>query len=177
MKTLKYKGYTGTVEFDPDDKTFYGRVIDLKDVITFESQDATKLEEEFQISVDAYLEFCEDLGDEPEKPYSGKFNVRISPELHRLASIKAIEENISLNTFVAYAMETAVKKESKQYVETFAGYDTTWIDETPKIQSERISPCGAPANVSLGDLFPRNTLTRYPIAPRGPEKEFDDAAA
>lgn len=83
MKILKYKGYAGVVEFDPDDKTFFGRVIDLEDVITFESRDVTRLEAEFQVSVDAYLEFCEDLGDEPEKPYPRKFNVRISPELHR----------------------------------------------------------------------------------------------
>ena len=120
MKTLKYKGYTGVVEFDPDDKIFCGRVIDVKDVITFESPDATKLEEEFQISVDAYLEFCEDLGDEPEKPYSGRFNIRISPELHRLVSVKAVEENMSLNSFVADALEAAVIKKEKSYAQSLA---------------------------------------------------------
>lgn len=112
MNTLKYRGYTGTVEFDSDARIFHGHVIDLNDVITFQSQDATMLEEEFRISVDTYLELCEELGDEPEKPYSGKFNVRISSELHRLASVEAVKEGMSLNTFVAGAIEAAVERAS-----------------------------------------------------------------
>jgi predicted HicB family RNase H-like nuclease len=33
---LKFKGYTGTVEFDADDHIFHGRLMGLTDIITFE---------------------------------------------------------------------------------------------------------------------------------------------
>lgn len=109
MKTLRYKGYSATTEFDPEAKLFHGHVIDLKDVITFQSQDAAKLEKEFQISVDTYLEFCQELGQDPEKPYSGIFNLRISPELHHRAHVRAAEEDMSINAFAAYAIERMIE--------------------------------------------------------------------
>jgi predicted HicB family RNase H-like nuclease len=80
---LAYKGYFGEVSFDNDAKVFYGRVINTRDTITFQSDNAKQLEEEFQVSVDTYLDFCKDLGETPEKPYSGKFVLRLSPEGHR----------------------------------------------------------------------------------------------
>ncbi len=36
-----------------------------------------------------------------EKQYSGKFQVRIPPERHRMLAIQAAEQNISLNRYVA----------------------------------------------------------------------------
>lgn len=109
MSTLKYKGYTATVEFDPEAMIFYGHVVDLNDVITFQSQDARELEGEFRESVDDYLEYCKELGQEPERPYSGRFNVRITPDLHRMACIRAAEEGISLNRLVARGIEACLR--------------------------------------------------------------------
>jgi predicted HicB family RNase H-like nuclease len=39
-----------------------------------------------------------------EKNYSGKFQVRITPELHRRLAIEAAEENVSLNRYVSYKL-------------------------------------------------------------------------
>lgn len=39
-----------------------------------------------------------------EKSYSGKFQVRITPELHRRLAIEAAEENVSLNRYVSYKL-------------------------------------------------------------------------
>lgn len=66
MKRLFYKGYTGRVEFDPESKTLHGTVLDLRDVITFESTSLENIETEFQRSVDAYLKLCAEIGREPE---------------------------------------------------------------------------------------------------------------
>ncbi len=86
---LKYHGYLGEITFDTEAKLFYGRVINTRDTITFQSDDAKQLEHEFHVSVDTYLEFCQELGESPEKPYSGRFVLRLSPEGHRSVAIAA----------------------------------------------------------------------------------------
>jgi predicted HicB family RNase H-like nuclease len=98
---LSYKGYLGQIEFDPEAKVFYGRVLNTQDTITFQSEHAAKLEEEFQTSIDTYLEFCQELGEEPEKPYSGRFVLRLPPEGHRAVALAAQLANQSLNTWIA----------------------------------------------------------------------------
>lgn len=56
-------------------------------------------------AVDDYIAYCKDLGKQPEKPYRGVFNIRISPELHRQAVLEAAKEGVTLNQFVASAVE------------------------------------------------------------------------
>ncbi|CAN2040319.1 Toxin-antitoxin system HicB family antitoxin [Candidatus Magnetomoraceae bacterium gMMP-15] len=98
---LSYKGYLGQVEFDPEAKIFYGRVINIRDTITFQSENAKQLENEFRLSVDSYLEFCNDLGESPEKPYSGRFVLRLSAEGHRTVALAAQLANKSVNSWAA----------------------------------------------------------------------------
>ena len=105
---MEYKGYTGVVNFDSDDETFYGKVINLRDVITFEADTVEGLKKEFQASVDDYLDFCKTRGENPEKPFSGKFIVRIPPELHKKIYIKSKESDKSINNYVQDILETAV---------------------------------------------------------------------
>lgn len=100
-----YKGYTATVEFDEDEGAFLGKVVDLLDVITFQGKSVDELNAEFQISIDEYLAFCKEKNREPEKPYSGKFNVRITPSLHRKIAVKAAKEHKSINDLVVDALE------------------------------------------------------------------------
>lgn len=69
---MEYKGYTGVVEIDEETGVLFGRVVGLRDVITFQSDSADTIRHEFELSVDDYLEFCEERGEEPEKPYSIK---------------------------------------------------------------------------------------------------------
>lgn len=80
---LEYKGYMGSAECDEDGKVLCGRVQNIRDVVTYEAESVPQLIEEFHKSVEDYLEWCRDLGQEPEKPFSGNLAVRISPELHK----------------------------------------------------------------------------------------------
>jgi len=98
---IEYKGYSGKVVFDDEAGIFHGSVIDLRDVITFQGTCVEDLRQAVADSVDDYLEFCAELGREPEKPFSGKFVVRIEPALHREITIKAKAENVSLNQWVS----------------------------------------------------------------------------
>jgi predicted HicB family RNase H-like nuclease len=77
IKMLKYKNYTGMVEYDSDGKIFTGEVLGLRAVITFEGRSPEELEESLRQSVDLYLEMCANDGVEPQKLFSGRFNLRI----------------------------------------------------------------------------------------------------
>ena len=107
-KTVEYKGYTGSVEFSQEDRVFYGRILGIRALVSYEGTDAEELLADLKASVDDYLASCEESGVEPERPFKGSFNVRISPELHMQAALAAIHENISLNSFVARSIERAV---------------------------------------------------------------------
>jgi hypothetical protein len=65
----------------------------------------------FHDSVDDYLDFCGERKEAPEKPLSGKILVRISPELHRQASVAAKKSHKSLNAWVASAIEAQIDQE------------------------------------------------------------------
>jgi len=95
---LNYKGYIGCVEFDDEAEIFAGEVINTKDVITFQSDSAHDLKKAFIDSIEDYLEFSAERNENPEKPFSGKFNLRIPTELHREAYIAAKQEGKSLNS-------------------------------------------------------------------------------
>ncbi len=100
-KTLgPYKGYVGTVELDFESKVLHGKVVGVRDVISYEGNSLSELEESFKESLDDYLEFCKEQGDSPEKPYSGKFNLRISPKLHKQLAFEAAAEGKSLNSYI-----------------------------------------------------------------------------
>jgi predicted HicB family RNase H-like nuclease len=68
---MQHKGYTGVVEVDEDARILYGRVVDLRDVITFQGTTVAEAREAFEKSVDAYLEFCAERGESPEKQSVG----------------------------------------------------------------------------------------------------------
>lgn len=105
---LTYKGYTGIPEYDSDDKIFTGEVIDLNSVITFQGRSVEEMEQSFKESVDLYLARCEEDGVPPEKPYSGKFNVRIPPDLHRSIAIEAAKRHESLNDWVIETFRVSI---------------------------------------------------------------------
>lgn len=105
---MEYKGYIGKVEFDDEADVFHGEVINLRDVITFEGETVQELRQAFQDSVDDYLEFCAERDEEPERPFSGKFTVRISPELHQKIFTQAKTSGKSLNKWVTEVFERFV---------------------------------------------------------------------
>ncbi len=97
---MEYKGYFAKVEFDDEADIFHGEVINLRDVVTFQGQTVDELHKAFRDSIDDYLEFCAQRGEDPEKPYSGKFMVRVEPELHKTIAIRARQDGKSLNSWV-----------------------------------------------------------------------------
>lgn len=105
---MEYKGYQAIVEFDDEAKLFHGEVIDTNDVITFQGTSVEELEKAFRDSVDDYLAWCQELGEEPEKPFSGKFVVRIEPDLHRRLYLKASGSKKSINSLVIEALEKEI---------------------------------------------------------------------
>ena len=106
--TLEYRGYIGSVEFSEEDSLFFGKVLGIRALISYEGENAQDLVEDFHGAVDDYLALCEERGTEPEKAYKGSFNVRISPELHKAAAIAALRDQTSLNSFVEKAIANAV---------------------------------------------------------------------
>ena len=105
---MEYKGYLGIVEFDAEARIFHGDIINTRDVITFQGTTVKEIEKAFKESIDDYITWCKEEGVEPEKPYSGKFNVRLSPELHRKIVILAKQRGISLNSFVEKAITNEI---------------------------------------------------------------------
>lgn len=105
---LEYKGYFAKVEYSADDMILYGKIEGIRDLVNFECSDLTQVEQEFHSAVDDYLELCKDLGVSPDKAYSGTFNVRINPEIHRTAAMTAEKKGISLNQLVSQAIEDYV---------------------------------------------------------------------
>lgn len=105
---LKYKGYTGVVQFDDEAMIFHGEVIGLRDVITFSGTTPAEIKKEFQTSINGYLAWCKELGQEPEKPFSGDIHLRIKSELHAKLATKAKFSRLSLNTFINQTLERAV---------------------------------------------------------------------
>lgn len=102
---LEYKGYRGQAEFDEDAAVFHGEVLGTRDVITFEGTTVRGLEKSFRDSVEDYLEFCGERGEEPNKPFSGRLMVRVPPGLHRDLYIEAKLERKSLNQPIAEKLE------------------------------------------------------------------------
>jgi len=107
---VKYKGYTGLVEFDEDAKIFHGEVIGLRDVVTFQGRSVAELEKALADSIEYYLAWCAERNKQPEKPFSGKLMVRTTPELHSRAAIAAARIGLSLNKYIEKAIEDETQR-------------------------------------------------------------------
>ena len=105
---MEYKGYFGIVDYDAEAKIFHGDVINTKDVITFQGTTVNEIEKAFRDSINEYINWCKEDGVEPEKPYSGKFNIRLAPEMHRQIAILAKKQRLSLNRFIEKAITNEI---------------------------------------------------------------------
>ena len=102
---MTYKGYGAKVTFDTDAEVLHGEVVGLRDVITFQATSVDGLKEAFRDSVDDYLAWCAELGQEPERAYAGRFLLRMDPVLHRDLALAAERAGVSINTFVVACVE------------------------------------------------------------------------
>jgi predicted HicB family RNase H-like nuclease len=105
MTTMTQDGYVATIELDEEAGLFHGEVINTRDVLTFQGRTFDELNVAFADTITDYIEWCRERGKEPERPYSGNFTVRISPELHRRVATAAARSGKSVNTFVAETLE------------------------------------------------------------------------
>jgi predicted HicB family RNase H-like nuclease len=109
MKKMKaYKGYTATVEFDADEMVLHGRVDNLRDVISFQAASVENLQPAFEEAIDDYLDLCSERGEQPEKPFSGKFVLRLDADLHREIALRSARERKSLNAWIVDVVSAAL---------------------------------------------------------------------
>lgn len=86
-----------------------GKVIRIKSILSYEGRSVKELEYDFCNVIDEYLNDCKEQNVEPEQPYKGTFNVRISPEMHRNIAVYSIENGKSLNSAVEEAIGNIVR--------------------------------------------------------------------
>lgn len=111
INQLQYKGYIGMANIDTEEGILYGEVINTRDVITFQGSCVEELKQAFVDSIEDYLDFCRERGEEPEKPFSGKLVLRMPPKTHQEVHLKAKQAGISLNEWINRAVETALEIE------------------------------------------------------------------
>jgi predicted HicB family RNase H-like nuclease len=110
LNTLSYRGYTARIDFDARDDIFIGRILGVRDIISFHSETTQGLRREFEIAVDDYLADCEEQGVTPEKPANGRMMLRVPPEIHAASLIAAQASGESLNQWAAKALEKAARR-------------------------------------------------------------------
>jgi predicted HicB family RNase H-like nuclease len=126
-KTLQYKGFLGSIEMDLDEFFMFGELLFINDLITYEAKSLEDLQREFEASVDDYLETCKKLERNPQKPYSGTFNVRIGAELHRQVAMHSLLLGTSINDFVKIAVQEKI--EDKKHIHNHIHYHSSEMVE------------------------------------------------
>lgn len=151
---MRYKDYVARVEFDDEAGLFHGEVINTRDVITFQGTSVEELQNALKESVEDYLAFCASRGEEPEKPFSGKFVVRTSSEVHRRIFAAAAKQGVSLNTWVARTLERAAAGEGKvaevgilhamyidpMYVRASSGPTAPFLEGVGELKTQSLGP-------------------------------------
>lgn len=105
---LEYKGYHASITYNDKDQLLVGKVIGISDDIAFHGTSVEEMKHKFHDAVDDYLDFCKEVGKNPDKEYRGTFNVRINPALHKKLAEKAYETHHSLNAAVEEAISEYV---------------------------------------------------------------------
>jgi predicted HicB family RNase H-like nuclease len=118
---MNHKGYIGVLHVDHDAGVLRGKVVNTRDTITFQGKTVAEATQAFRDSVEDYLEFCRSLGEPPEKPFSGRFVVRIRPDLHRELNAIAQSMGTSLNGLVASQLARLARRSVKRRMSPESG--------------------------------------------------------
>ena len=113
---MEYKGYLARVEFDAEANIFHGEVINIQDVVTFQGKSVDEIRQAFEDSVEDYLAFCAERGEEPNQPFTGRLTVRLSPEQHRKVVLAAAMAGERVDTWVAEMIEQAASLNTRERV-------------------------------------------------------------
>jgi predicted HicB family RNase H-like nuclease len=109
MKTISYKGYQASVEFE--DGVLFVKVLHIDDLLVGQCNSASETLGVLADLIDAYMEDCAEIGRDPTKPFKGTFNIRMNPELHRRAAWSAAEDGVTLNNWIQSAVEEKLECE------------------------------------------------------------------
>lgn len=107
---LEIDGRKATISYDPDIELFRGEFIGLNGGADFYSDSITGLVQEGRKSLQVFLDVCREKGIEPYKIYSGRFNLRLNPELHEQLAVMANSQQISLNAVITRAVKNYLEK-------------------------------------------------------------------
>jgi predicted HicB family RNase H-like nuclease len=108
MNTMTLDGYNAKIEYDAELDLFRGEILGLNGGADFYGKNPKELRSEFKKSLQIFLEVCREKGIEPRRNYSGKFNLRIPPELHERLAIAAQAEGKSINALAQEALQQRV---------------------------------------------------------------------
>lgn len=128
---MQYKSYMGSIEVSLEDDCLHGRILFINDLITYEAEKPAAIKEAFQQAVDRYLKHCAKIGKNPDKTFSGSFNIRIGQERHKRLAHKAMEKGININEAVCKAIDKWEK------------------DEQPRIQTPAISAANVTSSTNI----------------------------
>lgn len=118
MKPMRYKGYPARIEYSDEDGCFVGRVAGIRDIITFHGESVGEVREAFEEALNFYLDSCDERGEPPNKPYSGKLLLRIDPEIHAAVAEAAELSGVSINQWAGEKLsEAVVEKRSASAVD------------------------------------------------------------
>ena len=106
---MEYKGFKARVEYSADDEVFFGRLIGIDDVVTFEGKTVRELKKAMKDAVEFHIELCERTGQAAKKSYSGKVLLRLPADLHQRIAEAAVKSGKSLNEWGRDVLETAVR--------------------------------------------------------------------
>ncbi len=109
-KALSHKGYSARIEFDPEDRIFFGRIAGIRDIITFHGESVDALVSAFEEAVDDYLLTCKQLGQSPNKPYSGRLMLRLPEAVHAAIAAAAEVRGKSINQWASEALAQAARR-------------------------------------------------------------------
>ena len=101
---LQHRSYYGSIDASPEDNCLFGKLQFIRALVSYEGETVAELTQAFRDAVDDYLDTCASLGQEPEIPCKGSFNVRVGHDLHLAASVAATQLSISLNDLTRKAL-------------------------------------------------------------------------
>lgn len=107
--TMKFRGYTARIDYDPNENLFIGEIVGLSELLTFHGAGVEELRADFEFAVNHYLASCAAMGSKPERQASGKLLVRLPPEIHAAATTAAAAAAQSLNQWIVEALAKASK--------------------------------------------------------------------
>ncbi len=104
----QHKGYTALIRFDSEEEMLYGHVAGIRDVLHCEGRSVEEVRKSFRETVDFYLETCKKTGKTPEKPYSGRLNLRMPSDMHAKLAATAESQGHSLNEHIVQTLQKAL---------------------------------------------------------------------